>query len=154
MSAAAERSPQEAALAYAAIGWPVFPCRPGLEGAGDRATGSTTRRPTSGRSRDWWRREPDRNVAIATGAPGPDVVDVDVREDGSGFAALNQAKRAGLVDGYHAIVRTPSTGMHLYFAGHRSAQRVDPRPAPRLPLAGRLRRRPAEPRRRRAGTSW
>ena len=56
-------------------------------------------------------------MAIATGAPGPDVVDVDVREDGSGSAALNRAKRAGLVDGYHAIVRTPSTGFHLYFAG-------------------------------------
>ena len=40
-----------------------------------------------------------------------------MREDGSGSAALDQAKRAGLVDGYHAIVRTPSTGFHLYFAG-------------------------------------
>lgn len=116
MSAAADRSPQEAAQAYAAIGWPVFPCRPGSKEPATRNgfyDASTDERQIA----DWWRREPDRNVAIATGAPGPDVVDVDVREDGSGSAALNQAKRAGLVDGYHAIVRTPSTGFHLYFAG-------------------------------------
>jgi hypothetical protein len=112
----AERSPQEAAQAYASIGWPVFPCRPGSKEPATRNgfyDASTDER----QIREWWRREPDRNVAIATGAPGPDVVDVDVREDGSGFAALNQAIRAGLIGGHHAIVRTPSTGMHLYYAG-------------------------------------
>jgi hypothetical protein len=65
----------------------------------------------------WFTDDPDRNVAIRTGAPGPDVVDVDVHESGSGFAAFNKARRAGLLDGYSAIVRTPSTGMHMYYRG-------------------------------------
>ena len=111
-----ERSPQDAALAYAGAGWPVFPCRPGSKEPATRNgfhDASTDER----QIREWWHREPDRNVAIATGAPGPDVVDVDVREDGSGFPAFNRARRAGLAGGHHAIVRTPSTGMHLYFAG-------------------------------------
>jgi hypothetical protein len=57
-------------------------------------------------------------VAIATGAPGPDVVDVDQHgEAGNGFAAWNRARRAGLVTGPRAIVRTPGGGMHAYFAG-------------------------------------
>jgi Bifunctional DNA primase/polymerase, N-terminal len=113
---AAERSPREAALAYAAAGWPVFPCRPGSkEPATPNGFHDATTDPEL--IRRWWRRDPDRNVAIATGAPGPDVVDVDVREDGSGFAALGQAIRAGLAGGHHAIVRTPSTGMHLYYQG-------------------------------------
>jgi hypothetical protein len=112
-----QRSPQEAAAhRYADAGWPVFPCRAGSK---EPATehgfhNATAEHRQIGR---WWSRDPDRNVAIATGAPGPDVVDVDVREDGSGFAALGRAKRAGLVDGYQAIVRTPSTGMHLYYPG-------------------------------------
>jgi hypothetical protein len=116
MTTAADRSPQQTALAYAATGWPVFPCRPGSkEPATRNGFHDATTDPVQ--IREWWHRDPDRNVAIATGAPGPDVVDVDVREDGNGFAALNQAKRAGLIEGYHAIVRTPSTGMHLYFGG-------------------------------------
>ena len=113
---AAERSPREAALAYAAAGWPVFPCRWGSK---EPATPNGFYDATTDQAqiRQWWRRDPARNVAIATGAPGPDVVDIDVREDGSGFAALGQAIRAGLIGGHHAIVRTPSTGMHLYYQG-------------------------------------
>jgi Bifunctional DNA primase/polymerase, N-terminal len=112
----AERSPQDTALAYAGIGWPVFPCRPGSKEPTTR-NGFHDATTDPAQIREWWRRKPDRNVAIATGAPGPDVVDVDVREDGSGFASLNQAIRAGLIGGHHAIVRTPSTGMHLYYQG-------------------------------------
>ena len=49
---------------------------------------------------EWWSASPDRNVAIATGAPGPDVLDVDVHSpDGNGFAALGRLHRAGLLDG-------------------------------------------------------
>ena len=57
-------------------------------------------------------------MAIATGAPGPDVVDVDNHgEHDNGFGTLNHLKRAGLVDGYHAVVQTPSDGFHLYYRG-------------------------------------
>jgi hypothetical protein len=46
------------------------------------------------------------------------VIDVDQHGTaGNGFAAWNQACRAGLVDGFMAIVRTPSGGMHAYYAG-------------------------------------
>jgi Bifunctional DNA primase/polymerase, N-terminal len=113
---AAGHTPQEAALAYAATGWPVFPCRPGSKEPATR-NGFHDATTDPAQIRQWWRRDPDQNVAIATGAPGPDVVDVDVRPDGSGFAALGQAIRAGLIGGHHAIVRTPSAGMHLYYQG-------------------------------------
>jgi hypothetical protein len=68
--------------------------------------------------REWWHKEPARNVGIATGAPGPDVVDVDNHgEHDNGFGTLNHLKREGLVDGYHAVVQTPSDGFHLYYRG-------------------------------------
>jgi hypothetical protein len=56
-------------------------------------------------------------VAIAIGIPGPDVLDVDVKPDGNGFAALNRLKRAGILAGAAALVRTRSGGLHIYFAG-------------------------------------
>ena len=119
---AAERSPQETALAYAAIGWPVFPCRPGSKEPATR-NGFHDATTDHAQIREWWRREPDRNVAIATGAPGPDVVDVDVREDGSGFAALNQAMpgradRRAPRDRPHPVDRDAPV-----LPGHRSARR-------------------------------
>jgi hypothetical protein len=56
-------------------------------------------------------------VAIATGAPGPDVIDVDVKPDGSGWAAFNRLKAAGLLGGARALIRTPSGGLHAYYDG-------------------------------------
>ena len=67
--------------------------------------------------RAWWRRWPDANVAIATGAPGPDVLDVDVKPDGDGWAAFNRLKQVGLLAGAKALVRTPSGGLHSYYGG-------------------------------------
>jgi Bifunctional DNA primase/polymerase, N-terminal len=65
----------------------------------------------------WWSCHPERNIAIATGLPGPDVLDVDVRADGNGFAAFNRLRREGPLDGASAYVRTPSGGLHAYFPG-------------------------------------
>jgi hypothetical protein len=57
-----------------------------------------------------------------TGAPGPDVLDVDQHGPaGNGYAALGRLRRAGLLDGASAYVRTPSGGLHAYFTG--TAQR-------------------------------
>lgn len=105
-----------AALRYAARGWPVFPCRPESK---EPATAHGFKDATTDPDviRQWWRRMPAANVAIATGAPAVDVLDVDVKPDGSGFAAFNRLKRAGLLTGALALVRTPSGGLHAYFAG-------------------------------------
>ncbi|MGH3218974.1 MAG: bifunctional DNA primase/polymerase [Streptosporangiaceae bacterium] len=102
------------ALAYASAGWPVFPCKPGQK-APDTAHGFKDATTDPAVIRRWW--PSSRNVAIATGAPGPDVLDVDVKPDGSGFAAFNRLKQAGMLTGARALVRTPSGGLHAYYAG-------------------------------------
>jgi hypothetical protein len=115
------------ALAYAATGWPVFPCRPDadpcptpsrcqckapvtLNGFKDATTDPAL-------IRGWWGRWPDANVAIATGTPGPDVLDVDIKPAGSGYAALKRLKRAGLLTGASRLVHTRSGGLHVYYTG-------------------------------------
>ena len=104
------------ALAYAAAGWPVFPCKPDQK-APNTVHGFKDATTDLAVIRAWWRASSRRNVAIATGAPGPDVLDVDVKPDGSGFAAFNRLKQAGLLTGARALVRTPSGGLHAYYAG-------------------------------------
>ena len=109
------------ALAYARHGWPVFPCRPGSKIPAARH-GFRDASADPGQITRWFADRPDRNLAIATGAPGPDVLDVDVHPGGDGFAALGALTRAGLAGGASVLVRTPGGGVHLYFAG--SAQRT------------------------------
>jgi hypothetical protein len=113
------RTPDPAgrALAYAAHGWPVFPCQPGGKQPATRH-GFLDATTDPDKISWWWRRQPGANLAIATGRPGPDVLDVDQHgRAGSGFAAYGRLKRAGLVDGASAIVATPGGGLHAYFAG-------------------------------------
>jgi len=105
------------ALAYARHGWPVFPCLPGQKipatqhGYQDATTGEQQITEWFGRGFGW-------NLAIATGAPGPDVLDVDQHGPaGNGYPAFTALERAGLVDGASAYVRTPAGGMHAYFTG-------------------------------------
>jgi Bifunctional DNA primase/polymerase, N-terminal len=112
----------EAALRYASAGWPVFPCNPDGTPAPDEKA-PLTRHGFKDASTDpplirgWWTRWPDANVAIATGLPGPDVLDVDKHDDGDGFAAFGRLKRAGLLTGAGALVRTRSGGLHAYYTG-------------------------------------
>ena len=113
---------------FAARGWPVFPCLPGAKipatahGFHDATTDA--RQITA-----WFTRRPGANLAIATGAPGPDVLDVDQHgPDGNGFPAYARLRRAGLLDGATLHVRTPSAGLHLYFTGTGPAQRPPGRP--------------------------
>ena len=105
------------ALAYARHGWPVFPCLPGQK---IPATQHGFRDATTDEQQitDWFGRGFTWNLAIATGAPGPDVLDVDQHgEAGNGYPAFARLERAGLVDGAAAYVRTPAGGMHAYFTG-------------------------------------
>ena len=105
------------ALAFAAGGWPVLPCQPGQK---TPATRHGVRDATTdpGQITAWFGRHPDWNLAIATGAPGPDVLDIDEHGDaGNGYAAFRRLRKAALLDGASAYVRTPSGGLHAYFTG-------------------------------------
>lgn len=104
-----------AAITLARAGVPVFPCVAGgkqpLTRHGFHDASADLTRVTA-----WWRRWPAANLAVPTGAiSGVDVVDVDVHSGGNGFDAFEQARSAGLVDGWAWLVRTPSGGIHAYF---------------------------------------
>jgi bifunctional DNA primase/polymerase-like protein len=109
-------SREQQALRYANAGWPVFPLIPGEKVPATR-NGFLDASTNPGLVHYWWARNPERNIGIATGSPGPDVLDVDVYPDGSGFPAFNELKRAGLLGGAYAYVRTPSGGLHAYAEG-------------------------------------
>ena len=107
---------EDAAHRFADAGWHVFPAEPG----GKRPAtehGFLDATTSHKQIQDWWRSEPRSNLAVATGAPGPDVLDVDKHKEGDGFGAFNQLQRAGLVRDPMAIVRTPSGGFHAYYKG-------------------------------------
>lgn len=104
-----------AALAYAQAGVPVFPCQP-------EGKAPLTQRGFHDASRDsrqvgvWWRRWPEANIGLSTGAAsGVDVVDVDMHDGEGGFAGFERARQAGLVASWAWLVRTPSGGVHAYY---------------------------------------
>lgn len=127
----------KAALDYARRGWPVLPIRPGTKApalGAAHAEGDPRRGVCHGECgreghgvhdatsdpatiERWWRRWPDANIGIATGAPGPDVLDVDVKDGRPGLESFERLRQAGLLRGAHRLVRTPSGGLHVYFAG-------------------------------------
>ncbi|WP_448232304.1 bifunctional DNA primase/polymerase [Microbacterium lacticum] len=111
----ADLSLPQAAARFAAAGLPVFPCvpehKPPLTEHGFHDATTDPRQVTS-----WWQRWPDANIGLPTGsASGVEVVDVDRKPAGSGFAAFERARRARLADGRLALVRTPSGGVHAYY---------------------------------------
>jgi hypothetical protein len=108
-----------AAVVLTQAGIPVFPCKPGgktpltAHGFKDATTDLA-------QISHWWSRAPGANIAMPTGAAsGWDVVDIDVRDAGSGFTAFGAVAETGFTDGWAMAVRTPSGGMHLYYSAHR-----------------------------------
>ena len=138
-------APLRQALAYATRGWPVLPCQPGRK---TPATRHGVRDATTdpGQITAWFGRHPDWNLAIATGAPGPDVLDVDQHgEAGNGYTAFRQLRDAGLLDGATRLRAHPQRRAARLLHRHRPAQRPPTRPPPGLPLPRRLRPHPALP---------
>ncbi|MFB7893684.1 bifunctional DNA primase/polymerase [Microbacterium sp. NPDC056044] len=121
--AVAHMDTHRAAIRFAASGVPVFPCEPGgkrpLTGAGFLDATRDVDQVDA-----WWLRSPHANIGMPTGTrSGIDVVDVDVKSDGTGFAMFQRAADAGLLDGELARVRTPSGGLHAYFPAGPTPQR-------------------------------
>jgi hypothetical protein len=104
----------QAALEYAGRGWPVFPCLPGRKWPATQR-GRTDATTDPARIDAWFAENPELNLAVATGFPGPDVLDIDTSP--GAFPATLQLYKAGFLDGAAALVRTPSGGQHLYFRG-------------------------------------
>jgi hypothetical protein len=105
-----------AALAYAKMGIPVFPCH------ADRKNPLTSNgfkdATTDARKIErWWGYWPDANLAMATGAPGFNVLDIDVRATGSGMEIFEELQRMGLLAGLVGLAKTPCGGLHAYFPG-------------------------------------
>jgi hypothetical protein len=101
-------------LAFARV--PVFPCVPGgkqpLTAHGFQSA-TTDRR----QIQRWWTRTPGANIGIPTGrSSGLVVVDVDVHRTGDGFRSFSRVTELGLTARWAWMVRTPSGGMHAYFA--------------------------------------
>lgn len=103
-----------AALDYASRGWPVFPCKPGGK---TPITSSGFKNATTDAEiiKGWWQRDPNANIAIATGrGSGLIVLDVDVKNGQPGRESLEELQReCGTLITRSA--KSPSGGFHLYF---------------------------------------
>lgn len=113
---AAQEMPLRGAAPFlAANGWPVYPCVEA--GKAPLIRHGLLEATTDARKVErWWSRWPEANIATPTGpVSGFDVVDVDVREDGSGHEAFDRAADALGLHGWALRVLTPSGGTHLYY---------------------------------------
>jgi hypothetical protein len=120
--AAAETTLAGAALRFANLGVPVFPCVPGGKqpltpnGFYDATSSART-------IHAWWQRTPEANIGLPTGArTGILVVDIDIHPGGSGFAAFERARADGLADDWGWLARTPSGGLHAYYPSSRGQE--------------------------------
>lgn len=120
--------PVDAALAYAANGWRVFPCHTitpvGGCTCGQPACGSAGKHPVVGRGvhagttdldqvRRWWHRRPEGNIGIRTGEPsGLVVVDIDPRHGGDRAWRELQDQHGAQPT---AAVTTGGGDTHLYY---------------------------------------
>src|SRR5262245_2366692 len=103
----------DSALAYAAMGISIFPCRVNKAPYTNRGCKDATR--NKAKIRTWWERWPTAMIGMPTGtASGIDVLDIDNKPAANGFASLpagwDWQEKSSI------IVRTISGGAHLYYA--------------------------------------
>jgi len=102
-----------AALLLSQYGVPVFPCVPGTKRPSVRG-GFLSATTNLQQVEAWWRRWPDANLAVPTGAAsGVDVVDVDRHSERDGLEGFRRARQVGLIAGWSALITTPSDGLHV-----------------------------------------
>lgn len=103
----------DAALEYAAKGWPVFPCnaqkKPMIsrEDGGQGVLDATTNKK---KIREWWERWPKANIGLDVAGAGMMVLDLDPGHD---LAEL--AENIGKLPKTQLRQRTPRGGEHLFF---------------------------------------
>ncbi len=120
----------DAALQYAAWGWPVFPLQPrGKQPATAHGFKDATVDPD--RIRAWWTRSPDANIGLPTGQRF-DVIDIDTPDGPITYTQLlaeeNPATGVGVIPDTHGHAATASGGLHLYVlaSGAGNTTRIAP----------------------------
>ena len=118
----------QAALSYAARGWPVFPCHhptpAGICSCARPDCASPAKHPVTRRGhrdattdtdtiRRWWKQRPHANIGVRTGGPaGLVVIDLDLPHGPEAFRNLANRR---LQPGELLAAQTGSGGTHLYF---------------------------------------
>jgi hypothetical protein len=104
----------EAALAYAASGWRIFPCRPTKAPYTAHGFKDATTNPD--KIKDWWRQWPDAMIGARMGIEGVFAVDLDRKPGGGdGVAAWTEIQEQHGGAPETLVHETPSTGRHLFF---------------------------------------
>jgi putative DNA primase/helicase len=128
----------DAALAYAARGWAIFPCQPKnkqpLTAHGFKDATTDVEQITR-----WWTEYPDANIAIATGAVSHiNVLDVDIKpwKDAHGDQSLIAllAEHGALPSTLYQ--RTWSGGLHYLFAYATGVRNSTSKVGPHLDIRG------------------
>lgn len=109
-------TPLDAALHYADIGWPVFPCRADKKPFTQHGFREATT--TAAQIESWWRRWPDAQVGVACGGAGIAVIDLDLKpsEGKDGIAAFSRLCDEHGLANCGLIASTPRGGRHYVYA--------------------------------------
>jgi predicted P-loop ATPase len=103
------------ALRMAALGWHVFPCRPGIKEPATKH-GFKDAVADADKVREWWSRSPGNNVGVATGpASGFWVLDVDVAEGARGLEGLAELEMEHGPLPTTLFQKTGRGGFHYFF---------------------------------------
>lgn len=132
-------SPLDAALRYASIGWPVFPCGDNKHPLTPRGYYDASTDPAT--IAQWWARNPTAHVAVACGAARLAVIDLDYdptkSKDGpSAWQVLCDDRGRDLCG---LIATTPRGGRHLFYVMPQDATvgcRVDVIPKSGIDVRG------------------
>ena len=103
----------DAALRYADLGWPVFPCKPDKKPF--TAHGFRDASVEHAQIVEWWRQWPEAQVGVACGAAGICVVDLDMGNGKDGIAAFARLEDEHGPHWCGLIATTPRGGRHLVY---------------------------------------
>ena len=101
----------DAALEYAARGWPIFQCRPGSKQPYADTNGVLDATTDPDKIREMWKQHPRANIGLDVGGAGFMILDLD---PGHSIEALEA--NIGKLPPTKLIQKSPRGGLHLFFA--------------------------------------